>query len=337
MSQPPRLRLALIALALLLCLPLVSAGHQGKPGDEAIRQALRDQIQELSDRLEGWRGLHFRQPVDIEVTRGEDRMLAGWYEPRTGRLVVVPERSARFRRGALLHELAHALQDQHFDLSALHHSAQKTQDARRALTALVEGEAMLAVSEIMGYDFSRHARLPKADPIEPTLFEKLFNYGAGMAFVRDLRERGGWQLVDRAYREPPRTTQEILSPQRYPLARIATPEPQPAAGEVVVDRRRGAYELYWLLARHPPTRDDARTLAETLAGDRYRETRLADSTRRAYWDLRLTGKAAAQRLLRRGGPAFEAAGWQARRSGQDVHLRRRLDGVHGKGPDARPA
>ena len=319
------------AAGVLLLAAALAAGERARaaepatpPTDAASALAqLRGDLPELQAALERWRGVAFLHPVELEVREAPDTHLAGWYDTATRSLVVVPERSARFRRGTLLHELAHALQDQRFDLAALHERVKGDPDAGRALDALVEGEAMLAVIELMHYDFAAHAKLPERGPVEASLFEKLFEYGDGSRFVAAVRERGGWAAVDALFRDPPRASVAILRPERDPHAR---PEPLgalPLAGTPERAGREGAYALLWRLLREPATRGRARALLAGFDDDLRREVRLSDGTRRVQWDLRFDDAGAARRFLEGAKPALVADGWSARRRvGRDVRLGR---------------
>ncbi|MEM6926410.1 MAG: insulinase family protein, partial [Myxococcota bacterium] len=133
--------------------------------------------------LEDWRQLPFVSDLVLELSTELQPGLAGFYASDTGRLVVGLGNSERFNQGTMLHEMFHALQDQHFDLSALHDRAGADVDAQRALSALIEGEAMLAVSELMDYDFLAHATIPADGPLDEGRFERIFRYGDGLRFV----------------------------------------------------------------------------------------------------------------------------------------------------------
>ena len=166
----------------------------------------------------------------------------------------------------MLHEIFHALQDQTFDLFALH-SRTMTPDQDRALVALIEGEAMLAVSELMNYDFEAHAQLPAEGPVSDELFEKLFLYAAGVRFVRALRDAGGWDAVDTAFANPPSATTLIFQPERYLAGERAAEiaDISVAAGEELQSTEvQGEYGVRLWLVRDPKTRP----LVE-LAGDAY--------------------------------------------------------------------
>ena len=192
----------------------------------------------LCEEIENWRGLAFKQPVAVTFTNETDReKLAGFYDSESKRLVVKLHRGrARFSRGVLLHELVHALQDQHFDLARLHtNAAAVSADAERALSCLIEGEAILAVAELMNYDFAAHSDLAAAKgEMEEERFDKLFTYGRGFELVKHLRADGGWAAVTAAFANPPRSTGVVLNPAGYDPA--AKPGP---AQRRRIDHRRG--------------------------------------------------------------------------------------------------
>jgi len=233
--------------------------------------------------IETWRGLPFLTDLVIEFVPESEaaEKLAGWYEPDTDRLVVVQSDNARFAKGTMLHEMVHALQDQHFDLSAVHLTAADA-DGDRALAGLIEGEAMLAVSEIMDYDFERHAVIPPTGELDEVRFAKVFHYGAGLRFVRALRDAGGWDQVDRAYRHPPTGSAQIYHADRY-LAGVAAQAPtaallgNPSGWQRDTEQPTGEFALRVVLSRDVSTRGRAVSIAAGLAGDaRYRRTDSAE-------------------------------------------------------------
>ena len=217
-------------------------------------------------RVEQWRGLPFLEDLRIEYgVEGEDEHLAGYYSPAEGRLVVMAGRNETFSNGTLLHEIVHALQDQHFDLAQLHRDAD-TADAQRALAALIEGEAMLAVSELMNYDFLSHAALFRSQPIDRDRFYKVFRYAEGMRLVMALRESGDWALVDDAWRSPPDRTIEVLRPDLW----ISGTRDEKSTATAL-----GAYAVCLLLGDDERSRPHARTLAMSVVADRF--TRAGDA------------------------------------------------------------
>ncbi|MEM7410468.1 MAG: insulinase family protein [Myxococcota bacterium] len=218
-------------------------------------------------RVERWRGLPFREDLRIEygAPNTRDEKIAGYYSPREKRLVVMAGRSETFASGTLLHEIVHALQDQHFDLTQLHEAAAST-DAARALSALVEGEAMLAVSELMNYDFLSHATLLPTSPVDRDRFGKVFRYGEGMRMVKALRAEGGWPLVNAAWNSPPNRTLEVLRPDLW-LARQHGNASLAAAADG--SESLGAYGVCLFLGDAEASRPEAREFARHLVQDHY--------------------------------------------------------------------
>ncbi|MCZ6596768.1 MAG: insulinase family protein [Planctomycetota bacterium] len=247
-------------------IPIVAASGHAVVGVEGAAPGFAAEADAILAEIEEWRGLSFKSDLVIEfVERGdEEQKLAGWYEPETDRLVVVETERERFGRGTLLHEMVHALQDQHFDLARLHAEASALgPDAERAVEALIEGEAMLAVSELMDYDFEQHATIPAEGELDEERFRKVFHYGAGLRFVRALREAGGWEQVSLAFREPPTSTMAIFHPDRHLAGVVYDTEGSGPLGNEHV----GEYGLQLLLSRSEASRSDAVRLAGRLAGD----------------------------------------------------------------------
>jgi hypothetical protein len=129
-------------------------------------------------------------------------------------------------RLTVAHELTHALQDQSFDLKRVLPADPDNGDAALAARALVEGDAMLTM-RIWGRQFLRPADKRSLgddafvkDPVldsAPSLVrgEMLFPYDAGWVFAQLLYQDGGFAAIDRAFARPPRSTEQILHPEKY--------------------------------------------------------------------------------------------------------------------------
>ena len=244
-----------------------------------ITPAFAAEAESVMADLEGWRGLKFQTDLVVDFIPKEEayaEKINGWYSPASKRLVVVENENEAMGRGTMLHEMFHALQDQTFDLHVLDTKALESAapaEAFRALRALIEGEAMLAVAELMNYDFEQHTALPAEGELDEARFEKIFHYGAGLRFARALRDAGGWAQVDAAFREPPRWTASILHPDRFlagvlPEDLSGLPAPECDCDEESRDRRvLGEYGLSLFLARDVATRARSAGLAARLAGD----------------------------------------------------------------------
>lgn len=143
----------------------------------------------------------------------------------------------------VVHELVHALQDQRWDLRAMTSRAQGI-DARLALQYLIEGEARLV--ETMFLEERRDsllARLPHlpldtyrdslraGDGLDPELVTiPVFHpYDQGAHVLSRRWAAGGWDAVDRWWRNPPASTACFLEqgaacfpPPPLPLAPVAS-------------------------------------------------------------------------------------------------------------------
>lgn len=164
-----------------------------------------------------------------QVTLQSEGIL-GYYDPDTAEFVVVND-------GALLdpaaqwthaHEFVHALQDQYYDLNALSDDSLDS-EARAAVRALAEGEAELVQylylfeSDYFS-DVEVEAILNDPEQVDsdylsefpPVLINDLaFPYTDGVEFVIDLYREDGFAAIDAAWADPPRSTEQILHPDRY--------------------------------------------------------------------------------------------------------------------------
>jgi hypothetical protein len=166
--------------------------------------------------------------------------VAGLYLPRGRRLYVLGAGGSA-PRSVIAHEVVHALQDEHFRLTRGAFAPRpRDHDGELAAQALVEGDATEVqsryVATLSAGDLVRElartlGALPAgASKSAPAYLQRqlLFPYSAGESFVKALRARGGQRLLDRAFRNPPRTTAAVLDPARYlagdpPARRVALP------------------------------------------------------------------------------------------------------------------
>lgn len=181
-------------------------------------------------------GILPEQPASDATARGPSEQIGAAYDYRQKRIILVQGATQTRREVQLVlaHELAHALEDQHFRLQ-LPASVGPTQSAE-ARRALIEGTATFVAA--------RYARLYLSDhiPVEQRLAgqrsiygaggstpyatkaQTIFDYVDGALFVRRLHlGADGWRGVNRALRHPPTRTQEILHPRDW----RRDPPPQP--------------------------------------------------------------------------------------------------------------
>ncbi len=149
---------------------------------------------------------------------------------------------------AVLHELVHAIDDQHFNLLRYIDGA-KQAERQLARLAAVEGQASWVMTE-WAMRQSRKSlvgnRLLAITTASATRFEAeqfpvyrdtplyfrevlIFPYTDGLLFQHDMIERFGMEGLKRVFRQPPQNTQQIMQPDLY-LGRIDPQGPDlPAA------------------------------------------------------------------------------------------------------------
>jgi hypothetical protein len=142
-------------------------------------------------------------------------------------------------RLTLVHEVTHTLQDQSFDLGRVLPQKPLNRDAARAALALAEGDAMLTM-RLWGRQFLRPDEkrtlgdTPAAsDPVldgAPTFVrgEMMFPYEAGWSFAQRLHRDGGFEALNRAFFDPPRSSEQILHPEKYVARHLPVPVTIPA-------------------------------------------------------------------------------------------------------------
>jgi len=172
-------------------------------------------------------------------------------------------------RMALAHELDHALTDQHFDFGRRQDALDRAdaQDELLALDSLVEGDAVLLQNRWMAKYmtdaeqvlalFGAPASSESSGAVLPFLDDQsMFPYTAGLRFVERLSNLHGTSGIDRAYRDPPRSTEEIFRPDLYlkGLRGGSTPAPilpRPAGCTTIRSGTLGRFLMGELLQQTP--------------------------------------------------------------------------------------
>ena len=224
--------------------------------------------------------------------------IAGFFDMEEKEMVVVQgEGFGAVERFVYAHEYTHVLQDQNFDIeNGLRYSEEYCEmDTERcsAILALIEGDATLSqfrwfMSNASPADQAELMEMVTTGTESPVFdsapeFIALgltFPYEYGYMFVDHLYSEGGWGSVDRAYQDPPVSTEQILHPNRYPDDK-PIPMILPNLGEILgngweeIDRgMMGEWYSYLILAKGLDKRarldeSQAERAAEGWGGDAY--------------------------------------------------------------------
>jgi hypothetical protein len=210
----------------------------------------------------------------------------GYYDPKTQIFYLADWVSLDEQQPVMAHELTHALQDQHFNLNRFEHWPHGDSDAELAVHALVEGDAMLAMSFYVQRDQKRMLAMMKSmsggsteeiDKAPRALKESLlFPYDHGLTWVQQLYKRGGWAQVSQAFTDLPQSTEQIMHPDKYfaheAPVKVSVPDIANAlgAGWRRIDYDvNGEWNYYQILAEYVPSTSEVERAAAGWGGDRY--------------------------------------------------------------------
>jgi hypothetical protein len=255
--------------------------------------------------------------------------LVGYYDPQQKLLAIRDDVASSLSRAGdaerdlewratVVHELVHALQDQHLGLSEAM-ERERTTDEENAFGAVVEGDATLAM---LGYlaerqgasldslvaDSAGLARSLRDNPLSPTgrlaaapaivREPLLFRYRDGAIFAAYVHARKGWAGIDGAHRAQPDGTHTISEPARYLAQSAAWRVALPALpllsehGCVDVDRDvLGSLEIGAALASPALS---ASELSRSWRGDAYAVLRCGERDA-SIWVLRFSSLQAARK------------------------------------------
>lgn len=168
--------------------------------------------------------------------------IAGFYHPKTKILCLIDGKSGKGleEETVIIHELNHALQDQHFDLTRLQDLVAKNDDMTQAFKSLVEGEATMVMfdnvlqqhggagmtsDQVPGIEGIIESQMKASGGVAgqeklanapPMIREGLLGvYIDGFKFCIALKRHGGWDDLNKAWADLPVSTEQVLHPDRY--------------------------------------------------------------------------------------------------------------------------
>src|SRR5262245_4878549 len=217
---------------------------------------LESRLRTLEKEIAAVRGLAFKSPVKAKViSRPKDagKGIQGYYSIQDKTLYLYDDLSEAYEKGVLIHEMVHALQDQHFDLgklkARLHIVSKDDTDAERALAALIEGDATFTMIEVLKAAQPNVAKMLDVPLERAKNLDNAFLYAQGARYVKAMKERGGWETVNAAYQFPPRNTATVFNTSIV------------SAIDLGPGKTSGAFSTFKLLSSHEATRARAVKLA----------------------------------------------------------------------------
>jgi hypothetical protein len=213
----------------------------------------------------------------------------GFYDGETKELVV-PANSSELsaaQKVTLVHELTHALTDQHYSFSDLSDAldSREEYDALSALQTITEGDATLTelhyvaglspadqqavISESLGQDTGVFDSAPVF--IQQLL---VFPYNAGLSLLSGLwTPQDGFLAIDDAYVDPPTTTEQVMHADKYetrePAIDVELPD-TPIDGYETVEESTWGELLFNVMFTQALGQVTADSAAGGWGGDHYR-------------------------------------------------------------------
>jgi len=214
--------------------------------------------------------------------------VAGYYDPKAQQFYLADWIELEGQKPVMAHELTHALQDQHFDLKRFEKWPKGDSDAELAAHALIEGDATLAMTLYMAKNpmvalafikslgtqensSQQFKQAPRA--LRESL---LFPYEAGSNWATQVYRRGGWDLVSKAFKQLPQSSEQIIHSDKYfsyeaPI-KVTLPELKPLLGPTwkrIDTDVNGEWGLYLVLDEYLNNSAASKKASDGWGGDRY--------------------------------------------------------------------
>lgn len=215
--------------------------------------------------------------------------VAGYYDPKTQEFYLADWIELDGQKPVMAHELTHALQDQHFNLRRFEDWPKHDSDAEMSAHALVEGDASFLMMQYVARDPARQLAFLKSmmsggagasEQIEkaPRVLREqmLFPYLQGMLWVAQIYKQGGWEGVSAAYKNLPKSSEQILHSEKYAAGeapqKVALRDVSATLGRgwrMADNDVQGEWGCYILLDEFLQATDVSKRAAAGWGGDRY--------------------------------------------------------------------
>jgi uncharacterized iron-regulated protein len=250
----------LLAGWLFLFLLLPASGGDTDAKKPLTQEELEKVLRKLEKDIAQVRELTFKEPVKARIiSRSKDAApgVQGYYSLKDKSLFLYDDIKGNYQMGVLIHEMVHALQDQHFGLKNLHETNRGSGDSDLAMAALIEGDATYTMIELLKKDQPRVAAMLDSPLEKSQNLHNSFLYAQGARYVKALKEKDGWKAVNRVYAFSPGSTASILSPGEN----VSTID-------LGTGKKLGALELIGRLRESKATHGDAVQALSGWRGDR---------------------------------------------------------------------
>lgn len=224
--------------------------------NEQVRKNFSDGELELEGKMLKTLGL-IPSPMDYRdfVLKLYTEQVGGFYDPEQKTFFIASWLPPAEQKPTMVHELGHALQDQHFNVKKIIDESRKLRndDLTLARQALLEGDGMVVMLNYLLEPAKRDfSQLPDLAFIMRTQMSSmqtqyavfraapayiqemvLFPYGYGAAFLQKIwQQNPSWEAINRIYSDLPSSTEQIIHPEKYYSAELRD-EPVQVDAEVL--------------------------------------------------------------------------------------------------------
>jgi len=227
--------------------------------------------------------------ADQDVAQLQLRLLGdqvlGFYDDREKRMVVVSDSGlSPEAKITYAHEYTHALQDAAFTLKTLQTDAVGEDDRSLARTALIEGDATQSMflwalaGHLTPGELAQIGNTPVPDTGDaPSWMVGLldFPYTAGLQWIGQVYQEGGFAAVDAAFSTPPDSTEQVIHYDKWTAREkpipVSVPDIGPALGtgwKRVASSPQGEAMLGVMLQFFGVSQPDAARAVAGWGGDR---------------------------------------------------------------------
>jgi hypothetical protein len=220
--------------------------------------------------------------------------VAGFYRPKSKELFIADWNDLEQQKPVMVHELEHALQDQHFNLRRFEKWPKGDGDREMAIHALIEGDATavmynyqlkpmrMDITKLPSISNFADLSLSQAERDKQAVFlsapaalreSLIFPYVYGATFVQEMAKRRDWDGVSQAFTDLPQSTEQIMHFEKYAAkempVKVALPDLSKllGAGWKRIDADVNGEWGYFLILSQFIGKKDARAAAAGWGGD----------------------------------------------------------------------
>ncbi|MEM4752658.1 MAG: hypothetical protein QXR55_04095 [Sulfolobales archaeon] len=235
-------------------------------------------------------------PKEYNISKSYSSLFGMWVAASAGNTIYVVSDNLVVKdpllHRVLAHELVHILQYQYFSIPS-----PKSLDESLAIRSLIEGDAdIVADTYVMRKGFGEVGKVSKLPLNDPYISIQLIPYIFGSNFIAELLKVGGWELVNKAYIEPPSSMKYVMFPEKYLNKELIFDVTNNVTCNVVYEDVLGPSYIYVMIGKYF-NESSALRISSFWVGDKI--TYCDDGVSRSlYWRVKFTSEETAKEFYK---------------------------------------